>query len=131
MLYLDDFHISRLRLVLQLKNKTKKIFFLDDLHGSRTDLHWSRANDLHWSCHDFILRFWSNLAYLGRLPCKLSDGRLPCKSSTKKYCFLFYFSIAKLTHVTRLGKTKYWFFNFLLSRPGKVKFLTESSQMQN
>ena len=80
--------------------------------------------------HDFIPRFWSSLIYLGRLPSKSSDGRLPCKSS-RKNIFLFYFSIAKLTwddfHVSHLGITKYWFFNFLLddlrvSRPEKSKF---------
>ncbi|KAG5382776.1 hypothetical protein IGI04_034246, partial [Brassica rapa subsp. trilocularis] len=27
--------------------------------------------------HDFIPRFWSTLAYLGRLPRKSSDGRIP------------------------------------------------------
>ncbi|KAG5389019.1 hypothetical protein IGI04_030560 [Brassica rapa subsp. trilocularis] len=75
-LVVDDFQVSRLA--------------VNDLHGSllvnakTTNTEVVRLTTYIEAVHDFIPRFWSNLAYLGRFLCKSSDGRLPCKSSRKK-----------------------------------------------
>ena len=97
---------------------------------------------------DFIPRFWSNLAYLGRLQYKSSTGRLSSKSS--RINVLFFNCKSNLKRITwkssSYNKIMIFFFGFQLddlwvshlqlddlrvSRTGKVKFLTQSGQMQN
>ncbi|KAG5380476.1 hypothetical protein IGI04_028318, partial [Brassica rapa subsp. trilocularis] len=74
----DDFQVSRL-VVDDLHGSLPVNAEVNDLNGSRPseNLHGSRPSDdlygSRYQSHDFIPRFWLNLAYLGRLPRKSSD----------------------------------------------------------
>ncbi|WZZ72507.1 hypothetical protein YC2023_083877 [Brassica napus] len=71
----DDFRVSHLA--------------VDDLHGSLlVNAETTFTEVVHQTTytkfvHDFVPRFWSNLAYLGRVSCKSSDGPLPQKVTNK------------------------------------------------
>ncbi|KAF2538720.1 hypothetical protein F2Q68_00021470 [Brassica cretica] len=78
----EDFWVSLLR--------------VDDFPGSRlvkgetTYTEVVRQITYREVVEDFIPRFWSNLCYLGRLPCKSSGGPLPYRITQRKHCTLKY-----------------------------------------